>query len=197
MGVTDLSAGELAHRLRYGRSVPGIPVVKARLQGQPCVGVGRTSRRYWSCACGVSSALAADLAGVDGPSARRAHTPPTGILPETSGCCLLESPHPVGAASSIKQASVFSHSLFLAAALSQTPSCYLSCYSGVSVTNERVSSTDAFGLDTLYYLQRGDLAPLENPEWEREEVFRGEQRTGSGRVFRRTRAGRALPKYIQ
>ncbi len=121
MGVTDLSAGELAHRLRYGRSVPGIPVVEARLQGQACIGVGRTSRRYWSCAYGVSSALAADLAGVDGSSARRAHTPPTGILTETSGCCLLESPPPVGAASSIKQTSVFSHSLFLAAALSQTP----------------------------------------------------------------------------
>src|SRR6266446_842705 len=100
MGVTDLSAGELAHRLRYGRSAPGIPVVEARLQGHACVGVGRTSRRSWCCACSVSSAWAADLAGVDGPSARRVHTPPTGILPETSGCCLLENPHPVGAATS-------------------------------------------------------------------------------------------------
>lgn len=80
--------------------------------------------------CGVSSALAADLAGVDGPSARRAHTPPTGVQPGTSGCCLLESPHPVGAASSIKKTGVSSHSLFLAAALSQMPSCHLSCFRG-------------------------------------------------------------------
>src|SRR5215471_4741265 len=51
-----------------GRSVPAIPVVEARLQGQACVGVGRMSRRDWSCACAVSSVLAADLAGVDGSS---------------------------------------------------------------------------------------------------------------------------------
>ncbi len=61
------------------------------------------------------------------------------------------------------------------------PSCHLSCYSGVYEKNERVSSTYPEGLDTLYYVQRGEHAPPEYPDEVREEVFRGEQRTGSVR----------------
>ena len=77
------------------------------------------------------------------------------------------------------------------------PSCHLSCYSGVDGNNERVSSTDAFGLDTLYYVQRGEHAPPEHPAWGREEVFHAEQRTRSGRVFPQTRPGRARSKYTR